>query len=208
MGNVVMMRRPDQSLLLIYFGIQIPTIMEREDFLIQLYRDSLISIPANVTDRLRSAYVSILDRVKERTKYHLVYLTRHPLGIVKFMGASEKMDKVQKHVRAKTKQQRRIESTGQAELFTDEIDLDTAGSVDLEVVKNYWLDKLTHTPKAFEIEDLANMMEETNWFESNLQQAFTELMEEGKVENLDARGKRPKKPVHFDKNERLQRKVQ
>ena len=178
---------------------------DRENFLIKQFRNSLISIPANHTGRLRSAYVSILDRVKERTKYHLVYLTRHPLGIVKFMGASEKMDIVQKRVRAKTKQQQRIDSTGQPELFTDEINSGTKGIMDLEVVKKYWLAILTHKPRVFEIEDLANMLEETNWFESNLQQAFNELIKEGKVKNLDARGKRPKKPVHFDQKERLQR---
>ena len=180
---------------------------DRENFLIKKYRDSLKSIPASHPDRLRSAYVSILDRVKERTKYHLVYLTRHPLGIVKFMDASEKMDIVQKHVRAKTKQQQRTELTGQTELFAAEIDSNPAGTVDLKVVKKYWLERLTRTPRAFEIEDLANMLEETNWFESNLQQAFNELIEEGKAENLDARGKRPKKPVHFEKKERLQRKI-
>lgn len=32
--------------------------------------------------RGRSAYVRILDRIKDRPKYHLVYLTSHPRGIV------------------------------------------------------------------------------------------------------------------------------
>lgn len=75
----------------------------------------------------------------------------------------------------------------------------------MEIVKQYWLKKLSRTPRPFGDEDLANMLEETNWFETNLQQAFKELTEEGKVANLDARRKRPQKPVHFDKNERLQR---
>ena len=118
------------------------------------------------------------------------------------------MDIVQKRVRAKTKQQRRIESTGQEELFTDEIDSGTSDTVDIEVVKQYWLDKLPHIPKPFGYEDLANMLEDTNWFETNLQQAFNELIEEGKVVNLDAPRKRPRKPVHFDENERLQRTEQ
>ncbi|MCU7838963.1 MAG: three-Cys-motif partner protein TcmP [Candidatus Thiodiazotropha sp. (ex Troendleina suluensis)] len=178
----------------------------REDYLIQLYRDSLKSIPANNTGRLRSAYVSILDPVKDRTKYHLVYLTHHPLGIVKFMDASEKMGIVQKQVRAETKQKRRIETTGQNELFPAEIDPVTSeDTIDIEVVKDYWLKKLSDSPRIFRIEDLADTLEETNWFETNLQQAFNELIDEGKVINLDARSKRPKKPVHFNKNERLQR---
>jgi three-Cys-motif partner protein len=179
---------------------------KREDYLIQLYRDGLKSIPAKSADKLRSAYVSILDPVKERTKYHLVYLTHHPLGIVKFMDASEKMEIVQRVVRAKTKQERRIETTGQEELFPAELDpAANEEAVDIEVVKEYWLNRLSDTPRVFCIEDLADMLEETNWFESNLQQAFKELATEGKVNNLDAKNKRPKKPVHFNKNERLQR---
>jgi hypothetical protein len=150
--------------------------------------------------------VSILDPVKERTKYHLVYLTHHPLGIVKFMSASEQMDIVQKQVRARTKQQRRTEASGQGEMDfieTDIVNLDDAR--DIETVKQYWLDKLPTIPREFSIENLANMLEETNWFEKDLQQAFNELIDEGKAVNLDMLSKRPKKPVHFDKNERLQR---
>jgi hypothetical protein len=133
------------------------------------------------------------------------YLTRHPLGIVKFMDASEKMDSVQKHVRARTKQQRRIEATGQEELFTDIIDAGNSDTVDIDVVKRYWLTKLSHEPRQFGHEELADMLEETNWFESNFQQAFNELIDEGKATNLDATRTRPKKPVHFEKKERLQR---
>lgn len=178
---------------------------DRENHLINLYRSCLKSITASSNERLRTAYVSILDSVKERTKYHLVYLTRHPLGIVKFMGASEEMDSVQQRVRARTKQQRRIEATGQEELFTDIIDAGNSDTVAIDVVKRYWLTKLSHEPRQFGHEELADMLEETNWFESNFQQAFNELIDEGKAANLDATRKRPKKPVHFEKKERLQR---
>jgi hypothetical protein len=133
------------------------------------------------------------------------YLTRHPLGIVKFMDASEKMDSMQKHVRARTKQQRRIEATGQEELFVDIIDSGNSDTVDIDVVKRYWLTKLSREPRQFGHEELADMLEETNWFESNFQQAFNELIVEGKAANLDTTRKRPKRPVHFEKKERLQR---
>jgi len=182
---------------------------DRENYLIKRYKDCLKSIPASRTDRLRSAYVSILDPVKERTKYHLVYLTHHPLGIVKFMAASEKMDIVQERVRSITKQQRRTEATGQSEMDFSETDTGNRDdTVNIEIVKEYWLDKLAPTPKNFGNEDLANMLEDTNWFETNLQQAFNELIEEGKAVNLDAPRKRPRKPVHFDKNGSLQRTAQ
>ena len=80
-------------------------------------------------------------------------------------------------------------------------------ATDIEAVKSYWLEKLSDTPRKFDNEDLADMLEETNWFESNLQQAFKELAADGKAENLDAPtpNRRTKRPVYFDKNERLQR---
>lgn len=179
---------------------------ERENFLIERYRSGLKDIQPSGTGKLRSAYVTILDRTIERTKYHLVYLTRHPLGIVKFMEASEKMNAVQKRVRAKTKQEQRIARTGQGEFLWPEPEVDSHdGEIDMEEVKQYWLRTLSTSPSRFGIEQLADMLEETNWFETDLQQAFNELLEDSAVRNLDARGKRPKNPIHFKKNEHLQR---
>jgi len=122
------------------------------------------------------------------------------------MNASEKMDIVQKTVRARTKQQRRVDTSGQEEM--DFIEAETTNiddTVDMETVKQYWLDKLSSVPGKFGIEDLANMLEESNWFEKDLQQAFNELIDEGRAVNIDKHNKRPINPVHFDKNERLQR---
>lgn len=181
---------------------------DREKHLLQLYRNSLKTIPFSTNKRLRSAYVTILDPLKERTKYHLIYLTRHPLGIIKFMEASEKMDIVQKRVRAQTKQQHRVELTGQEDLFHGEfesIDADAADALEIDVLKAYWLDRLSTSPRRYGNEDLAGMLEDTNWFETDLQQAFRGLIDEGRATNLDTTGKRPKKPVHFAKNERLKR---
>jgi hypothetical protein len=54
-------------------------------------------------------------------------------------------------------------------------------------------------PRQFGIEQLADMLEETGWFESDLQTAFGELEKEGKVANLDDKTRRrSKKYVHFD----------
>ena len=181
---------------------------EREKHLLQLYRNSLKAIPLRTNERLRSAYVTILDPFKERTKYHLIYLTRHPLGIIKFMEASEKMEIVQKRIRAQTKHQRRIELTGQEDLFHGQLESIDTGAVDaleIGVVKTYWLNQLSTTPRRYGNEDLAGMLEDTNWFETDLQQAFKELVDEGRAANLDALRKRNKKPIHFAKKERLQR---
>ncbi len=182
------------------------TPLEREEYLLYLYRAHLKKAQPDIENKKsRSAYVKILDPYKDRTKYNLVYLTRHPLGIKVFMEASEKLDLVQKFVRAKVKQERRIDKSGQKELFPAEINIANEDKVDLSDVKDYWLSKLSFKPKRFGIEELADMLEETDWFISDFQKAFNELISEGQVKNLDASRKRPVHAVHFDKGELLKR---
>ena len=182
------------------------TPLEREKYLLYLYRAHLKKAQPDIENKKsRSAYVKILDPYKDRTKYDLVYLTRHPLGIKVFMEASEKLDLVQKFVRAKVKQEHRIDKSGQKELFPAEINIANEDKVDLSDVKDYWLSKLSFKPKRFGIEELADMLEETDWFISDFQKAFNELISEGQVKNLDASRKRPVHAVHFDKGEFLKR---
>ena len=182
------------------------TPLEREEYLLYLYRAHLKKAQPDIENKKsRSAYVKILDPYKDQTKYDLVYLTRHPLGIKVFMEASEKLDLVQKFVRAKVKQERRIDKSRQKELFPAEINIANEDKVDLSDVKDYWLSKLSFKPKRFGIEELADMLEETDWFISDFQKAFNELISEGQVKNLDASRKRPVHAVHFDKGEFLKR---
>ena len=52
------------------------------------------------------------------------------------------------------------------------------------------------------------MLEETGWFESDLQAAFGELQREDKVNNIDDNTQRRyKKFVHFDNNNRGERLI-
>jgi len=180
--------------------------LEREEYLLDLYRTHLKNAQPDIkSQKSRSAYVKILDSYKDRTKYDLVYLTRHPLGIKVFMEASEKLDLDQKSVRAKVKQKRRIDKSGQMELFPAEINIPNGNKTNLSEVKNYWQSKLTKEPKRFGYEELADMLEETGWFISDFQKAFNELISEGKAKNLNASRKRPVHAVHFEKGEFLRR---
>lgn len=179
---------------------------ERETHLLKLYREHLKKAQPTGEGMPRSAYVKVLDPCKDRTKYDLVYLTRHPKGITVFMEASEKLDLVQKTVRAQAKQDRRVEQSGQRELFAAETALkDDEDRIELSVVKEYWLKKLSPEPKRFGIVQLADMLEETGWFISDFQSAFRELEKEGKAKNLDATRVRPVHAVNFEKEERLER---
>ncbi len=176
---------------------------QKETCLVNLYRENLKRVQPTQGRKPRSASVPIQRPDKERTIYHLIYLTHHPLGIVKFMEASEPLDFVQKAVRIQSKHDKKIETTGQCELFGafENVKVEQ-GNVPISVVKDYWLKQLTSRPQQFGIDKLADMLEETGWFESNFQEAFHELQLEGKVMNLDDAEitRRKKKFVHFNAN--------
>ena len=54
-------------------------------------------------------------------------------------------------------------------------------------------------------EEFANLLEDTDWFPGDFQRGLGNLIDAGKVRNLDAPRKRPKKPLHWKKEgERLQ----
>jgi three-Cys-motif partner protein len=179
---------------------------EREEHLISLYQERLKgSLPPHQL-RPRSARVQVLCPQKDRTLYYLVYLTRHPLGIMKFMEESERLDVIQRIVREEAKQDRRVRETGQTELWSaasfQPVECDRP---DPSRVKEYWLSRLECQPKRFGVDELADMLEETGWFISDFQSAFKKLQEENKAKNLDACRTRRVKVVNFEKGEHLQK---
>jgi three-Cys-motif partner protein len=179
---------------------------DREKFLLSTYRGNL-KRNATLGSRLfpRSAHVRVLDRKKERPKYHLVYLTSHPRGIIEFMQISEDLDLIQKRVRASTRQSERVRKSGQEELFHagDFVD-PVAGHADASVVERYWLEYLSGGEKRVGEGEFADLLENTDWFPGDFQKALGSLINSGKVRNLDAPRKRPRKPLHWEKGgERL-----
>lgn len=178
------------------------TPFEKEAYLVNLYRKNLKNVVPAGGGEPRTAYVKVLKPLKDRTLYHLVYLTRHPKGITEFMEASEKLDIVQKKNRATAKQQHRIEKSGQGEMFAaDEDILETCLHADMSEVKTFWLEKLSATPRYFGITEFANMLEETGWFMGDFQKVFGELAKAGKARNLDdLESKRRSQFVHYEKN--------
>lgn len=178
------------------------TPLDREKCLIDLYRENLKSVISLDKHCSRTAYVSILDPIKNRTKYHLVYLTRHPLGIIKFIETSQEIDIVQNVVRAMTRQEREEEKTGQPQLFNDyECVSEDTHLYSLLDIKQYFLDTLSIKPIQFGLEEMASLIEKKGWFLKDIQKAFKELQNDGKVINMSAKIRRPKHPIHFLKNE-------
>ena len=179
---------------------------EREKTLLGVYRRNLKGlVPAERKWPARAAHARVLDPVRDRPKYHLVYLTTHPRGLIEFMEASGKLDLIQKRVRADTKQRHRERKSHMDGLFDDvEQVREQDGHVDSVEVEKYWLDRLTHEPRRFGELEFADMLEETDWFPGDLQRALGNLMSQGLVGNLDALGKRKSRFLHYEKaGERL-----
>ncbi|MBN2285193.1 MAG: three-Cys-motif partner protein TcmP [Tissierellales bacterium] len=174
---------------------------EKENKIISLYCNRLKYSNPDDPDIPRLAHVKVLYPTKDRTFYDLVYLTRHPLGIIKFMEVSEKLDIIQNKIRAIAKQNKRVEISGQTELFSANVGTKKRNRLsELSQIKDYWLEHLTTTPQRFGLTALANILEDTGWFISDIQKAFKELESEGIVKNYDSYRKRPKNIVHFTAN--------
>jgi hypothetical protein len=175
----------------------------REAWVVRRYRECLKEVMGSEgREKARAYHAVIKDKEKDKTKYHMVYVTRHPKGIIEFAGQSEKADFIQRVVRIETARA----NSRQNDLFSAEEAAECDDDhVDLEAVENYWLRLLDSEAKPFDESVLADMLEETGWQISDFQNAFAQLLAAGKVENIDARGKRTKHFVHFDKAEKLRR---
>lgn len=181
---------------------------EREETLVNAYRTSLKAcVPGGRPEyRARSAYVTVLDPLHRRTKYHLVYVTCHPTGIVEFMDISERVDLVQRQVRAAKQIDVRQQKTGVTDMFGVDPQPEPAdGRCSPDDVDAFWRRYLAAGERRIGTADFADILETTNWLPGELQGSLVRLVKAGAVRNLDAgASRRRSKPLHFDKAERLQ----
>jgi three-Cys-motif partner protein len=176
----------------------------REEEVVRRYRDQLVSTMGGTrVNKPRSFPATILNKDKNKTIYHMVYLTRHPKGIIEFSRISEKVDILQRRV----KQERQEQGNVQISLLPiEDSDLRDQFAADIEDVKRFWMSHLAGKATSYNEAKLADWLEETGWLESDFQNAFKELLDEKKVENLgDTSKRRRSRFVHFDKSEELRR---
>jgi three-Cys-motif partner protein len=179
---------------------------EREEFIVRKYREQIMAAMGAANGlRARSYHAVIKDKDKDRTKYHLVYGTRHHKGIIELADQSEKAELVQRVVRIQVKQNASLQES----LFTPEEEAEHLEDTrtELEAVKAYWLTNLSDQAVAFDEERLADMLEETGWFIGDFQRAFKELLTENKVENLNGNSRRTSCPVYFKEGDQFRRCV-
>lgn len=180
---------------------------EREEALVNSYREGLKRcVPSNRGFRARTAYVSVLDPIRRRTKYHLIYLTSHPTGIVEFMTISETIDTVQALVRTVKQIGTREKKSGIPDLFAkDSVDAPREDRSDPEEVDSFWRQYLAGGERRIGTAEFADILEEKNWLPVELQTSLVRLVKAGVVKNLDANAaRRHSRPLHFEhQGERL-----
>jgi three-Cys-motif partner protein len=179
----------------------------REQYLLQLYRSTITERASNGKGNAMSGYVAILDPIIDRTKYHLIYLTRHPLGIIEFMTVSEALDSIQAKVRSAAKLNKKTASIGTVDMFGIDADQPAVSrQADILRLEEYWLTLIGERPLTVDMHLFAHALCQTMCYPSELQAALKNLIDQGKVVNLDADvSKRRKKWVDFEKKERLKR---
>lgn len=175
---------------------------ERELALVGAYRDTLKKVVPTwrKSFNARTAYVTVLHPEKERTKYHLVYLSCHPRGVIEFMNISQAVDIVQARVRLASQLAERSSRAGTMDMFVDHAVAEADGSRSTpEEVDRFWLDYLSKGERKVDQVAFADILESTNWLPRELQASLARLIEQGVVVNLDAVGKkRTARPLHFE----------
>jgi three-Cys-motif partner protein len=175
---------------------------QREQRILRTYRENLKrSVPGNrSTFCPRAAHVRVLDPNKERPKYHLVYVTSHPRGVVEFMEISEDVDLIQKQVRAVKKDAKKQQETRITDMFGagSLVDAD-AGHASPEDVDEFWCGHLQSGPLTIDCAAFADILEAKDWFPGELQASLVRLIRAGRVANLTANAaRRYKRPLHFE----------
>ncbi len=170
-----------------------------EKIILRLYYQALTSSAAVVeSDIPRCAHYRVPHPILNRPIYDLIYLTRHPIGILTFMGISEDFEAKQEEMRDLAVNDSRQKKSAQLELFSQKAPPQKQEKQkDLKEIKDYWLGKLSAAPRRFGVNEFADMLEETGWFMDDFQKAFFELEFEGRARNLASTGKRSKHAVHY-----------
>ncbi|MBP7780140.1 MAG: three-Cys-motif partner protein TcmP [Burkholderiaceae bacterium] len=188
-------------------GLEGATPQVRETALLSTYREGIKNaLPTQrARYRPRTAYVRVMDRDRERAKYHLVYLTTHPAGIIEFMQISQNVELIQKRVRVAKKVEIRQQQSGMNDMFAEAYDdlADVDEQASPGVVDEFWLSYLSTDPKAVDEDAFADILENRGWTPKDLQSSLVRLIQAGKVRNLNASSPRPAHPLRYKERERL-----
>lgn len=162
---------------------------DRDSTLVHIYREKLKS---STSLKSWASSMPVLSEKKDRTKYHLVYLTHAPKGIEVFRERVEIGQVVQRtthqialHRRKATK---RVESTGISDMFGDmplnnPVPSERESSVGTECrVRDAVLKRLGVSWRVCDLGMQADILEELDCCPADIQAAIKELASEGLIE--------------------------
>jgi three-Cys-motif partner protein len=174
----------------------------REETIVNTYSKNLKKLVHTAGNRpVRSTYATVADPRKERTKYHLVFVTTHPKGIIKFRETYEAASAIQDTMRAHIRDKSKEDKAGITDLFADQAPpfVDNSGIKALEpAIDAFWLQHIGIEHR-YDETAFSDILEEKSWWSpAQLQASLVRLIAQSKVENLDASKPRRSKPLHYD----------
>ncbi|MEO6292673.1 MAG: three-Cys-motif partner protein TcmP [Burkholderiaceae bacterium] len=173
----------------------------RELTLVNLYRNHLKRhVPTrNVNFPVRSAHATVLDPRKDRTKYHLVFITTHHKGIIKFKETYEETSVLQDKARAEIRENKKKQVTGMVDMFNaEEPFVDTTINKNNEpLIDHFWLTYIGES-RIVDEKDFADILEAEPWFPKELQASLSRLIKDQKVKNQNALKPRRSRPLHYE----------
>ena len=174
---------------------------EREHAFVHTYRESLKRcVPESATHPARAAHARILNPERDRTKYELVYVTTHPKGITTFMKISEAANRIQSQVRAVKRDRKMSGDQGMLWPAGSMVDFQATHAAP-EQVDEFWREYLADGDRCIDLAAFADILEQTDWFEGDLQASLVRLIKAGRVVNCTAdTSRRYKLPLHYEDN--------
>jgi three-Cys-motif partner protein len=173
----------------------------REALILSAYRvQAKASMPAIPGYPARASHSRVLDPLKNRPKYHLVYLTSHPKGVVKFSEISQQVTKLQDQVRAAKREKTREHDTGTIDMFGPPESIpEPYAYLRPAEVDGFWRTYLAKGPRLIDLAAFADILEQTDWFEKDLQASLLRSMKAGWIVNRAAGAtRRTSKPLHYE----------
>lgn len=164
----------------------------RRSILLQMYRDSV-----NDVYKGRSTFVSVQKPGKDRVHYFLVYLTRASVGLIKFKEIAEVTELLQREIQTEVRIRHKSDKSGTPDLFAGGTlpMKDTNGLDLLTKARAFLAHRFSGKQVLIDQELWADLLEETDFFPSELQQAMKSMATDGLVQNLDADISRRRKNI-------------
>jgi len=161
--------------------------------------------PSEGRGRLRVLSYPILDtRGEQHPKYYLVHTTHSAKGLATFAEQCDKTNVTQALIFQLAYVSRREDRLGSTDMFGDHV------SPELPVAPpatGAWLNRLPTAGSVVRVDVnvWADLLEAGRCLPSALHEGARELIDAGHLVNDDAKGKRPKRPVNYEKAESVRR---